>query len=43
MYFEVLDSIITAIEDRFDQKSFQAYNRITTFENTRWTLRQKRN
>ena len=25
MYFEVLDSIITVIEDRFDQKSFQAY------------------
>ena len=24
MYFEVLDSIITVIEDRFDQKSFQA-------------------
>ena len=25
IYFEVLDSIITVIEDRFDQKSFQAY------------------
>ena len=25
MYFEVLDSVITVIEDRFDQKSFQAY------------------
>ena len=24
MYFEVLDTIITAIEDRFDQKTFQA-------------------
>ena len=25
MYFQVLDSIITVIEDRFDRKSFQAY------------------
>ena len=25
MYYEVLDSIITVIEDRFDQKSFQVY------------------
>ena len=25
MYFEVLDSIITVMKDRFDQKSFQAY------------------
>ena len=28
MYFEVLDSIITVIEDRFDQKRFQVYLRM---------------